>query len=260
MNPSASRIASRFLTRQAGSISFEAFSRIPDVMQAFQKAHAQAVREYGKDGYSGTIAEKSGFAVRTRTPMTLEEARRFINKDIDNNDKRDPAYAIPIGNKKPGKEKKFRVTVEAKSESAAILKVKTHLLTTEKPSNANIEFRGVKATVARAGKAPKLETRNLNETYFFVADRDGKPEYRLVPNKFKSRDDALKALTALVHKDPSAASQNASWTVVQISKHLKIAPSAGNTGVMPTWTVEGIMVESPENEIIGWLFYGMASR
>ena len=50
------------------------------------------------EGYSGTIAEKDGFRIRSREKMSKREAEKFADKDIDNNDKWGPAFAIPSGN------------------------------------------------------------------------------------------------------------------------------------------------------------------
>jgi hypothetical protein len=84
----------------AGSDPRKIFSALQNRARAEQQ---QSYAEEGEDddwdeGYSGSIAEKDGYKVRSREKMSKREAVRFAEKDVDNNDKWGPAFAIPSGN------------------------------------------------------------------------------------------------------------------------------------------------------------------
>lgn len=68
-----------------------------DPQKAFEHLRDQAFYDHGHRGYTGTIAEKPGFEIRSKKPMTREEAERFIEDgDQDKNDKWGDAFAVPI--------------------------------------------------------------------------------------------------------------------------------------------------------------------
>jgi hypothetical protein len=91
-------------------------SKQTDVCKAFDEVHSHAQWESGSGGYTGTIAEKTGYTVLTRTPLGPAELDALVQKH-DNNDKWGPCYAAPVAEATLGKEKV--VTVRAKSATEA---------------------------------------------------------------------------------------------------------------------------------------------
>jgi hypothetical protein len=83
------------LQKKAGGTTFTNFGAGSDPKLVFQKLFDEA-RRYSGEGYSGTIAEKDGFKVRKTTPMTVAEANKFIDQDMDNNEKWGPAFCVPV--------------------------------------------------------------------------------------------------------------------------------------------------------------------
>ncbi len=68
---------------------------------AFSAARATAQYEHGHGGYSGTIAEKRGFVMVERAPMSRQAARAKADEMIDAGDPRiddkwGPAGCIPL--------------------------------------------------------------------------------------------------------------------------------------------------------------------
>jgi len=105
----ASILEDEGLVKTAGGVDFYDWGAGSDPRKIFNDLQAKAKNErflYMDDdddddwdeGYSGTIAEKDGFRIRSREKMSKREAVKFADKDIDNNDKWGPAFAIPSGN------------------------------------------------------------------------------------------------------------------------------------------------------------------
>lgn len=84
-----------------GAQTFGDFVNNTDVKAAFNEAHEQAQWEHGHGGYTGTIAEKSGYKIVQATPVTWAEARALEKKLINESqqvydDKWGPACAIRV--------------------------------------------------------------------------------------------------------------------------------------------------------------------
>jgi hypothetical protein len=79
-----------------GSASFQVFVPNADPKLAFRDAVKAAQEEHGSGGYSGTIAEKEKYTVRSSDPLTKAQALKVIKREIGDNDKWGPAWAIPI--------------------------------------------------------------------------------------------------------------------------------------------------------------------
>ncbi len=72
-----------------------------DVQVAFRDAVDEAAWEHGHGGYSGTIAEKDGYVIITRGPVSRDEAERLARDLYERDDPRiadkwGPAGAIPV--------------------------------------------------------------------------------------------------------------------------------------------------------------------
>lgn len=83
-----------------GAERFDQFQKGTDAKKAFSDAVDRAAWEYGHGGYTGTIAEKPGFEMRRKDPLTLSEAYVFADEDMDKNwyehDKWGDAWAVPV--------------------------------------------------------------------------------------------------------------------------------------------------------------------
>ena len=76
-----------------GAIPFGVLSKGTSASDAFNKAQEDAFFEYGHGGYTGTIAEKSGFK-ELKFSGNLNE---FIDETIGDNDKWDDAFCVEVG-------------------------------------------------------------------------------------------------------------------------------------------------------------------
>jgi hypothetical protein len=82
-----------------GAADFTAFHEGVDPAAAFAAAKEAAQNEYGRGGYTGTIAEKDTFVVSRLEPVRWREAYRMVAdlKDQDDRiDKYGPAGAIAV--------------------------------------------------------------------------------------------------------------------------------------------------------------------
>lgn len=69
---------------------------------------------------SGTIAEKQGFVLRSRTPLPESDVMSFIERDVKKNSVEDPAFAVPYASMRPsGKSKTLRLSVRANTRDEA---------------------------------------------------------------------------------------------------------------------------------------------
>lgn len=73
------RVTARYL-KKAGGSEFSVYAVGTDAKSAFQKAVSEARYESGSGGYSGNIAEKDGFKLRSSDPMTRAQARAFMGR------------------------------------------------------------------------------------------------------------------------------------------------------------------------------------
>lgn len=84
-----------------GAEVFVSVAKGKDATEAFGAAVKQAEWDYGHAGYTGSIAEKDGFVMVARQPMTRAAAEALSNKLIDDCDQRiddkwGPAGCIPL--------------------------------------------------------------------------------------------------------------------------------------------------------------------
>jgi len=106
-----------------GAADFAELVRIPNVKEAFATATDNAAHDHGHGGYSGTIAEKSGYAIIDQTVRTTRAAYAFAQELIDDyerddavtaivQDKWGPAAAIPVCLTAPELERTIKAKVD----------------------------------------------------------------------------------------------------------------------------------------------------
>tara|TARA_R110002020_G_scaffold38397_2_gene115470 strand:+ start:406 stop:687 length:282 start_codon:yes stop_codon:yes gene_type:complete len=75
-----------------GAVDFTHVAKGNTASEAFDSAVQEASYNYGHAGYTGTIAEKSGFEMKTVPEgETIED---FINRTLEDNDKWGNAFCI----------------------------------------------------------------------------------------------------------------------------------------------------------------------
>lgn len=147
---SAQRVAHTYLT--AGGDSFYQMGTGADVAKAFRHAVTEARYEYGSRRYTGSLAEKQEYTIRSRDPRTKAEAYKFAQDDIERNNKWGPAFAIPVTEEKVLQTEKVTVTVEARNEADALRQGRLRIKATGRvPPKATILVDGVTAKVVAPG-------------------------------------------------------------------------------------------------------------
>jgi len=251
--PLAQNVAARF-QRQAGGADFEHFVQIPDLKRAFREAVEDARHESGHGGYSGTIAEKSDVVPRRREPMSRQEAHKFIQDDIEKNDKHGPAFAVPIGESKILGEKEVVLKVQARDERSAVEAIRKMAgETPSKPGSTTIIKNMGRPVQLKAGKLPELKVDKANDVRF-VVNQEG--VYRNPILTGASRADVVKSLKAYMIQNPPQAG-----TVFKVEqwKTLDLI-TIGVEKALPLWEAKvTLQFVQPGNTIIGWILYGIAS-
>jgi hypothetical protein len=256
----AARVLERF--KKAGGTDFSVFVPGSDASKAFREAQDDASHEHGRGGYSGTIAEKNGYVLRRSAPMTREEAHHFSDKDIEQNDKWGPAFAVPISEAVKSTEKKFSVKVPASSEHAAREPADKAVREKFAPmlqSGVTPVITFEKVTQIKEGKLPEMTLEKGGPEGFKIVGlggrvhRDGWDAGKVFP----SRTEALSALKELIGqvKPPSGTK----YQLIKF-KTSDVFTIGDVTKSMHLFEVEGsVAFQKSTGKVIGYLFYGIAS-
>lgn len=248
MSPSTSRVANRFL--QAGASDFVVYSAGKDAKAAFREAVADARHESGHGGYSGTIAEKSSFILRSSTPMTRNQARAFIDKDIERNDKHDPAFAVPIIDEQVVDQTEVTVTVSAKSHAEAS-KLAVEAITLSGGKGAvTVDIKGSPRKLSEGGKPKVSLDRTQAKTYY---------QYGASGAGWSQRPDRKAVLEAGANwlaEPHNRVGERVALMKVEVFGHLVKEAEASQ---LPTWEVTGLRKDVTLGEVKGYMFYGSAA-
>ena len=245
----------KVLLKFAGGQDFVNFVEVPDVARAFKEVVTNARYEHGHGGYSGTIAEKGSYRIRQDAPMGRVEAYRFVDKDINNNDKWGPAFAVPVGETKPGTTKKVTIKVQASHRHYVIEKATDALMEKFKAPGKSVSVKIGAFQVLKAGKLPEiLATKGTQDGYRVRSNT--LHEYSLKP-MYASRAEAIAALKEyLLREKPTKGAQ---YTIEKF-KVLDVLTIGDTSKTEDTYEVEAeVTVSSTSSKIIGWIFYGVAS-
>jgi len=250
---SASKILHRFHKRAGGS-DFGVFIKIPDPAKAYSQAVDAARYEHGSGGYTGTIAEKRGYKIITRTPLSMDGAYVLADKNEDN-DKWGPALAIPIGAEKQGKSKEIKINVDADSEQDARNKTSDEVSKLFPGKQIKIDYKKSEKL-----KGAKIKTRKapFSRDSEFWWSRTGAIPGWTSGNKYKTKQEAVAAFKAIVDRlSTNDGFKNGEiWTLHEHNNVVAIE----TFGKSSVWRV--IVEVTPEESvgpIIGWYFYGVAS-
>jgi len=255
------RVATRYLT--AGASDFAVFMKGTNAKKLFSDAVQDARYESGSGGYTGTIAEKSGFRIISE-PKTRTQAEEIVwgsgRYNNGNNDKWGDAWAIPVAKSKVVMDKVKVMRVKAKNGDEAREKAVEFV-------KANFKGRKGAVQTFKAGHSPEMvvpggvptvdSAKSSERPYYQVATSNG--GFGVQVNqalKFAKPGDAVKAIQE-VAKTPQAEVGN-EWFVYQIvpKATLKLTKKAAK---LPTWEVKVQIVQEMMGKVEGYYFYGMAS-
>lgn len=244
-------LARRRRRKLAGSIDFRDFGKGTNPEKIFRDLKEDAQHDFGHGGYSGTIAEKDGFKIRSRDPMTRAEADRFIDKDIDQNDKWGDAFAVPVASSKVLSEKEYTVRVKAKDARTAKEKAREIISAkgrSRKGTKVEIEMPYGSATQVRPGGVPELKIEKAKRTYYLADERYG--GY----SKHKTRKEAFEITKQRLAKDNVGNRRN----ILKVTEVIQITKE-GDASKLPIWEVTGTRKQVAMGKVEGYLFYGYAS-
>lgn len=234
------------LLKTAGGEFFEDWVPNTNVQKAFEEAVEEARYEYGNRGYTGTISEKDGYKIRSRTPMNEQAAREFIKKDGDKNDKWGPAFAIPYTESKPvGGVKEVTIKVKARDKWAAINeadRVLRERLKLKDDESVSVQTVGA-IEVAKGGLAPLLKRTQPQTTVWRMGHMTlESPTKKGIIQMAKDQAAKVNGTTILIQK-------------VVTTDVLEFGPPTK----LPTWEVVLKYTKSRTGKQVGWVFYGWAS-
>lgn len=254
MDPRIEKLASRWLARQkkAGADSFMNYGRGTDAKAVFRDLLSDAKYESGHGGYSGTIAEKSSFVMRSSTPMTMTEAQQFIHKDIERNDKWGPAFAVPVASIKIEDSKEYTVQVKARDQrTAAELGKEAIAAKGRAKAGTTIEVEIVPGglKMLKPGGVPSFEFTADKKTYF----DSGATLYGTKHNSKKEAVEAAKQELAQPRWEVGSKLQLKQVVV------LGTITKTSEASKLPTWEVTAARKQVSKGKIEGYYFYGIAS-
>ena len=233
------------IQKTAGADEFMAYGDDPNIDKAFKEQIQEAQYEHGNRGYTGTIAEKDAYRIRSRTPMTMRDARRFADKD-SGMDKWGPAFALPIAKVKVLAEKKYTVKVRAANiQGAQGLAMELIEAKGRTRKGARVQVVNVSVEKGRGGGKAKVGFIKDEDTWFLAgATRAGAKKDVLVSVKHALETENYPVGTRIE---------------VRQVKRLGYIEKQGEAASLPTWSVTGTRQQIALGDVEGWLFYGEAS-
>jgi hypothetical protein len=249
----ANRVLGRY--KRAGASEFEDYINNPQPNQAFDRARDDARHESGSGGYSGTIAEKSSFKIRQLEPMTREQARKFIEQDIEKNDKYGPAFAVAIGEATKAKEQKATIRVAAVGESHARTAAEQQLTEKFAEPGSHVIVKTLKTTLVKEGKLPDMKIeKGGSEGFYFTG-----PGMAQTSNPKVVESHAAAIAEFKQHVQHFKPHEGDLFRIVKF-KTTDTITIGDLTKSLHLYEVECMLTfEKPSNKIIGWIFYGLAS-
>jgi hypothetical protein len=252
--PSPTRVAFRSLI--AGGSDFQNFGKGTDPKAVFRTLVENARYESGRGGYSGTIAEKSDFELRSRTPMSRQQAREFLDRDLGHNDKWGPAFAVPIAEVKVKSEKEVTVKVSAPTQQEAWKLAEAEVKA--KAGDKAVEISRLKATKIKEGGLPEMAASTSSEKLYRIEwGRGGGQLMGVGPTK----KDVIDSFKQKLLKDEyllSLLKPGTMFTLYEV-KGLKTFTVAGWASKSPVWEISFKVRVVEVGGVEGYLFYGIAS-
>ena len=254
--PSVDTVVTKFLRRKtAGANTFYEYAKGTNLKAVYDGLVADALREYGQDPYSGTIATTRGVELRSKVPMSMDDAEAFAKDDVEKANKWETAFAVPVAQSRV----KSKVTVTAdvaaasKSEAESSFREKT---LKEKPVRVSNMGIAVQSVVLKDAEMPKLKVEpGKTKTYSVVVY----PTHQTFADGLTSKKDAVAKLKDLF-KDTyfrDFLSKPGAYIVICENKDLTILRP--ETISLPTWVVTADVAEVELGPVEGYLIYGWAA-
>ena len=244
-----------------GASSFFEYSRGSNARSIFNYLVEEAEEEYGRRGYTGTIAEKrsEGFRIVSREPKSLrywnsDEARRQYVEG----EKWGPVLAAPYAEEVVKGSKDYTIKVSAKTRREAISLAKEAIANKGR---------------SRAGTTVQVEIKTVNK----VSDA-GKPSIKKVPLRMsefrvlyqRGTQSPFQGRTVypnVTEAKRAVAEFAAKWVNgTNDFKPIGIIKTEAVTGYevtasakLPKWEITGTRKQVAMGRTIGWVFWGWAS-
>jgi len=235
--------------RTAGSSSFTDLGYGSDARSVFRELVRDAQDEYGRRGYTGTIAEKDSYKI-VAEPMTQDQAYKYAAEHINEYDKYGPAGCIPIVESKVVAEKEFEVKIKAKTKEEAMKIASEELKTGQKRAGTTIEVNFTEVTMTTpASKGTVDGSPSTVGTKYMI---EGWETY---PRKFSTKKEAIEHYMSFTG---SPSWDNRPCTLVKLESLtvLSYVPSAK----LPTFTLKGKRVQIIlDTKVKGFVFFGWAA-
>jgi hypothetical protein len=180
--------------------------------------------------------------------MSEQDAYAFANKDIDNNDKWGPAFAVPIANAKVLGEKEYAVTVRARDHRTALQLGKEQIASKGRArKGTTVQVVKLSASKSKGGGKPQLS---------FVKDEKTWWDWWAGNREEPDRKTALAKAKEYLERDDVSVG-----TTIEIRqvKQIGYVKKVGEPSRLPAWTVTGTRQQVVMGSTVGWLFYGIAS-
>lgn len=260
-----------------------------DLNKAYRLACEEAEYEHGHDAYNGTISTTSGAVAVTRTPVTMREAQKLINKFWDGYNgnpapdwqrtfgrlgisKWDNCGAIPLKSEGPPQDRQQRtkkVTLDAVeyaafkalpwSERQEFFAEHLKVLKGYELTDVHVdEFKGEFTT-----KVETKATDGERDTRYFIV-KTSHPTYSLNPttNYYSSQSEARAALEKQM-KNYTGSLDTSEMGIVALTVRDDASPLVKSKviikkAVLPvTYTM--VKYGKATNTQDGWLFFGLAA-
>jgi hypothetical protein len=247
----------------AGGADFMEFGKGTRPEVIFRELCDNARHESGSGGYSGTIAEKHSYRVISG-PLSMKAAKQLAYDKMDSNDKWGDAWAIPVVGEAKSKDTDVSFTVFGTSQQEA-MKTAEELLTT-KLALKGMQFRWVKkevTVVQTSALSFGVQKHTRAKDVYYNCQPDVYSEYIAPGRDHASPKDAVEYIktkcTEMAAKGikPPASFKVTTRLVDPVVLNVTVSQrsSKGNK-----YQVAGtITAYKPSTEVIGYLFFGIAS-
>ena len=242
-----------------GAAEFAEVHWNPNPQVAFDTLVDNARFEFGHDPYSGTIAAVDGWKKAQSNPVTLSEAEKIMDAELNRGEKArvrkwGPALAVPLVQQ--GQEQYHTETITLSGDDCdTFFDNPSSIIPRKITVPEGHTFTGIASheTVDSKARVTTAATEGKRETRYFVTGRDSHWEDGH-KTQAQARAAAAEALSSTKHG-------NASVEVYAVTRRADGSALATATRRITSVTVRVTYVTRPKpnsNKIAGWFFFGLA--